>query len=64
MDPGVVALLATTPVGRSADVCRDVQVPPGWLVLFWYGDPARCTGLPGQEYAERAERDVRIEREW
>jgi hypothetical protein len=63
MDPGVVALLATTPVGRSADVCRDVQVPPGWLVLFWYRDPARCTGLPGMEYAGEPNL-MRIEREW
>ena len=62
-DPGVVALLATTPVGRSADVCRDVQVPPGWLVLFWYRDPARCAGLAGQEYAGEPN-VMRIEREW
>jgi hypothetical protein len=62
-DPGVVALLATTPVGRSADVCRDVQVPPGWLVLFWYRDPARCAGLPGREYTGEPNL-MRIEREW
>lgn len=62
-DPGVVALLATTPVGRSADVCRDVQVPPGWLVLFWYRDPARCKGLADQEYAGEPNL-MRIEREW
>ena len=62
-DPGVVALLATTPVGRSADVCRDVQVPPGWLVLFWYRDPARCDGLADQEYAGEPNL-MRIEREW
>jgi hypothetical protein len=62
-DPGVVALLATTPVGRSADVCRDVQVPRGWLVLFWYRDPARCPALAGQEYAGEPNL-MRIEREW
>ncbi len=62
-DPGVDALLATTPVGRSADVCRDVQVPPGWLVLFWYRDPARCAGLADQEYAGEPNL-MRIEREW
>jgi hypothetical protein len=62
-DPGVVALLATTPVGRSADVCRDAQVPPGWLVLFWYRDPARCAGLADQEYAGEPNL-MRIEREW
>jgi hypothetical protein len=62
-DPGVTALLATTPVGRSADVCRDVQVPAGWLVLFWYRDPARCAGLADQEYAGEPNL-MRIEREW
>jgi hypothetical protein len=62
-DPGVVALLATTPVGRSADVCRDVQVPQGWLVLFWYRDPARCAGLADQEYPGEPNL-MRIEREW
>jgi hypothetical protein len=62
-DPGIVALLATTPVGRSADVCRDVRVPPGWLVLFWYRDPERCSGLADQEYAGEPNL-MRIEREW
>jgi hypothetical protein len=62
-DSGVAAVLATTPVGRSVDVCRDVQVPPGWLVLFWYRDPARCAGLADQEYVGEPNL-MRIEREW
>jgi hypothetical protein len=62
-DPATDALLATTPVGRSADVCRDVQVPAGWLVLFWYRDAARCAGLAGQQYGDEPNM-MRIEREW
>jgi hypothetical protein len=62
-DPTTVALLATTPVGRSSDVCRDVQVPAGWLVLFWYRDTSRCKGVAGQLY-EGEPNMMRIEREW
>jgi hypothetical protein len=62
-DPAIVALLATTPVGRSADVCRDVQVPAGWLVLFWYRDRARCTGPAYQAFRDEPNM-MRIEREW
>lgn len=63
VDPAVGAILAMTPVGRAADVCRNTPVPPGWLVLFWYRDPARCTELTDQWYPGEPNM-MRLEREW
>jgi hypothetical protein len=63
LDPAVGAILATTPVGRAADVCRNTPVPPGWLVLFWYRDPARCAELADQRYPGEPNM-MRLEREW
>jgi hypothetical protein len=63
LNPAVAAVLAATPVGRAIDVCRNVPVATGWLVLFWYRDPARCTELTDQRYAGEPN-VMRVEREW
>lgn len=63
LNPAVATVLAATPVGHAIDVCRDVPVAAGWLVLFWYRDPARCTELTDQRYAGELN-VMRVEREW
>jgi hypothetical protein len=62
-DPRVTAMLAGRLVGQTVDVCRSPSVPFGWLILYWYFDPSRCTGLRDTRYRDEPN-VMRIEREW